>query len=459
VSPRRTATGGPASNWLADRIRRATSAIAPRGGLRRGVVVLAGGHVLAAVIVAATYPALTRLYSPGNFGAFAAAVSLLTLVLTITCLTYDQAIPLPEKDETAADLVILSLICTVGVTALCTFGMLFFGRRLLGYFDAQSLASYWWLLALAQLTGGLYITLTGWAIRKRDFNGLAFARLGQAIFTSAVQVLTGLVGAASAGLLLGDGAGRAAAGGRLSARARKELRASARELALPRLRSTALRYRRFPLIGSWPTLINSIGFEAPLLLLVAFYGTATGGLFAFAQRMIGAPVALVVLAVGQVFVAEAAERARDESADLVQLYRRTLKKLALLAAPLMLFIAIAAQLLVAPVFGEEWQEAGTFITILTPLYAMQLLSSPLGGTLAVLERQDLALIREVARIALLTLAIVTARELALSATWAVILLSTAGTLAYILYGVISWHALQVDATRRRFEREATAHQP
>jgi O-antigen/teichoic acid export membrane protein len=443
--------GGPGG--LRARVGRGITAAAPRGGLRRAVAVLAGGHALAAIVVAATYPALTRLYTPSDFGAFAATVSLLTLVLTVTCLTYDQAIPLPEKEETAADLVVLSLVCTLAVTGLCAIGMLLFGEQLLGRFDAEALASYWWLLALAQLAGGLYVTLTGWAIRNRDFRGLAFARLGQAIFSAIVQIGAGLAGAASAGLLFGDGAGRAAAGGRLSARARAELRRSTSGITAGRLRHTARRYRRFPLIGTWPTLINSIGFEAPLLLLVAFYGTSTGGLFAFAQRMIGAPVALVVLAVGQVFVAEAAERARDASTDLVQLFRTTLTKLALLAAPLMLVIAVSAQLLVGPVFGARWEEAGTFITILTPLYTMQLLSSPLGGTLAVLERQDLAFIREVARIVLLTLAIVVAQELSLSATWAVILLSSAGTLAYILYGVISWHALQVDAKRRKIARE------
>ncbi len=75
-----------------------------------------------------------------------------------------------------------------------------------------------------------------------------------------------------------------------------------RGTSVARLRWAARRYRRFPLIGSWPSLINSIGFEAPLLLIVAFYGAHTGGLFAFAQRLIGAPVALFVLAVSQVFV-------------------------------------------------------------------------------------------------------------------------------------------------------------
>jgi O-antigen/teichoic acid export membrane protein len=432
--------------------------IAPEGGLRRAVATIAGGQALAAVLVALTYPATTRLYTPTQFGAFAAVVSLLSLVLTVTCLTYDQAIPLPEKEETAADLVVLSLICTVTITTLCAAVVLLFGRQLLGRFDAEALASYWWLLALAQLAGGLYVTFTGWAIRRRDYRGLAVARLAQAVLSSAGQVGAGIAGAGAAGLVFGDGLGRVAAGGNLSGRARRQLLRSTGDVTAGRLRRTAIRYRRFPLIGSWSTLINSIGFEAPLLLLVAFYGSSAGGLFAFAQRLIGAPVALVVLAVSQVFVAEAAERARDDATDLVEFFRATLRRLALVAAPLMVCIAVAATLLVGPVFGSKWHEAGTYIVLLTPLYTMQLLSSPLGGILSILERQDLALVRELARILLLALAIGAAQVLALSATWAVILLSAAGTLAYVLYGLISWHALQVDARRRAIIREKVGEQ-
>ena len=446
-------SGGSRSR-LVSRVTR----VAPRGGLRRAVAIIAGGQALAAIIVALTYPATARLYTPAEFGAFATIVSLLSIVLTVTCLTYDQAIPLPEKQEMAADLVVVSLICTVAITAICATVMLLFGQDLLAHFDAGGLASYWWLIALSQLAGGLYVALTGWAIRTRDFRGLAVARLGQAILASAGQVVAGIAGAGAAGLVFGDGLGRAAAGGRLSARAGRELRESATGVSIDRLRAAAVRYRRFPLIGSWSTLINSIGFEAPLLLLVAFYGASTGGLFAFAQRLIGTPVSLVVLAVGQVFMSEAAERARGDSGDLLELFRTTVKRLAIVAAPLMLSIAVAATLLVGPVFGSDWEEAGTYITILTPLYTMQLLSSPLAGTLAVLERQDLALVREVVRILLLTVAIVIAEELSLSATWAVALLSAAGSIAYVLYGLISWHALRVDAKRRKIMREEIGEQ-
>jgi O-antigen/teichoic acid export membrane protein len=414
---------------------------APAGGLRRAVALLAGGNVLAVAIVALSYPIVSRLYDPTEFGAYAAAMSLLNLILSVTCLTYDHAIPLPKDDETASDLVVLSLIGAVLMTSISTVLMLTLGGKILGLFDAESLAPYWWLLAGAQLVGGVVVALTGWAVRFRDFRGLATSRISQSIFTAGAQVLGGVAGAGSPGLLTGDVLGRTSAGGRLSLGSTKRLSRSARNTSRARLTWTARRYKRFPLIGSWPTLVNAIGFEAPLLLIVAFYGATTGGLFAFAQRLIGAPVALLVLAVSQVFVAEAADRARAKPEELVALFRRTLRRLAFICIPLMALLAVVSEILVGIVFGSEWHEAGVYIVILSPLYAAQMLSSPLGGTLDVLERQDLLFIREVARIALLTMAIGVAVLLGLSALWAVILLSAAGTLAYVFYGGISWHAL------------------
>jgi O-antigen/teichoic acid export membrane protein len=435
-------TGGAASR-ARRRVGGAADRFAPAGGLRRAVAVLAGGNVVAVTTVALGYPIVSRLYTPAEFGQFAAAIALLSLVLTVTCLTYDRAVPLPEDDRTAGDLVILCLLATLVISALSAAIMLTAGERLLEVFDATGLSQYWWLLFVAQLAGGVTLALTGWAIRFRGFRQLATSRISQSIVTVSVQVAAGAAGAATSGLLAGDALGRTTQSARLSGAAAAKLVRAVSGTSIARLRWAARRYRRFPLLGSWPSLINAIGFEAPLLLVVAFYGAHTGGLFAFAQRLIGAPVALLVLAVSQVFVAEAADRVRTGSADLGALFRRTLRQLVLVVVPLMLALAIAAELLVGTVFGQEWHEAGTYVLILAPLYTMQLVSSPFTGTLDVLERQDLLLIREAARISLLAAAIGIAELLSLPAVWAIVLLSGAGTLAYLFYGAISWHALIV----------------
>jgi O-antigen/teichoic acid export membrane protein len=426
--------GGARTARGAKRLREALG-----GDLRRAVAIVAGGHALAYVVAGVSYPILSRVYSPDEFGAFAGAAALLALIITVTCLTYDHAVPLPERDEVAGDLIIVCVLATIALTSLTTVALIAAGPQILGLINAETLAPYWWLFAAGQAAGGLYLALMGWAVRHRDFTGIATARMGQSVATAVTQVTTGVAGASSAGLLAGDALGRAAAGGRLTAGSLRRLRHAVSRTTRARLRWATRRYRRFALLGSWPTLINAMSQDAPLLLLITFYGAHTGGLFAFAQRLIGAPVALAVLSIGQVFFAEAARQVREGS-RLTPTFRTTARKLAVACVPFMLLAPLLAVLLVAPVFGSEWRTSGTYIAILTPLYTMQVLSAPFA-ILEVLERQDLLVVREVLRIALLALAIVAAQVLALSALWAVVLLSAAGTCAYLIHGGIAWYAL------------------
>jgi O-antigen/teichoic acid export membrane protein len=409
------------------------------GDLRRAVAIVAGGHALAYAVAGVSYPILSRLYEPSEFGAFAAAAALLVVVLTIVCLTYDRAVPLPERDETAGDLIVVCVLATIALTTLVTLALAVAGPQILGLFNAEALAPYWWLFAAALVAGGLYLALTGWAVRDRDFKGIATARMGQSVAVAVTQVAAGVAGASSAGLLAGDALGRTAGGAQLSGRAWRRLGRALSRTTRARVRWAARRYRRFPLLGSWPTLINAISQDAPLLLFITFYGASTGGLFALAQRLIGAPVALVVLSIWQVFFAEAARQVRA-GARLTPIFRTALRKLAVAWVPFIILAPLLAVLLVGPVFGSEWSTTGTYIAILTPLYTAQVLSAPFA-ILEVLERQDLLVVREVLRILLLTVAIVVAQLLALSALWAVVLLSAAGTCAYLIHGGIAWYAL------------------
>ena len=78
-----------------------------------------------------------------------------------------------------------------------------------------------------------------------------------------------------------------------------------------------------PDLSAPSAFLNTFGIEAPVLLIVALYGTAVGGQFALAQRVMAIPVTLMAMAVGQVFFAEAARMARDQPMDLPTLFWRT----------------------------------------------------------------------------------------------------------------------------------------
>jgi O-antigen/teichoic acid export membrane protein len=205
--------------------------------------------------------------------------------------------------------------------------------------------------------------------------------------------------------------------------------------------TAANRYRRFPIFSSPSALLGQIGQRAPVLLVVGFFGTIAGGQYALAERLCGLPVTLVAGAVGQVYIAESALLARENPAGLPGLFRRTTLNLAKIAILPAIAVAIGAPLFFGLVFGERWTVAGQFVAILVPMFFVAFVATATGDVLYVLERQGLHLVREILRFGFLAGSIVLASVLGLPALGAVAVLSAAGSIAYILYAIISWRAI------------------
>ena len=147
---------------------RLTSAL-PVGGLGRSVSILAGGAALGQIIVVLSSVVINRLYSPTSFGQYGAATSLVAVLVTVTSLKYELAIPLPSEEERAANLLALSILVAVIFNAIFAVVLIVAGKPILRAFHADALLPYAWLLVLAQLGGGIYMAVLGFAIRHKQF--------------------------------------------------------------------------------------------------------------------------------------------------------------------------------------------------------------------------------------------------------------------------------------------------
>ena len=418
-----------------------------RGRLSRGVITLVGGTTVAQVIVVGSSPALTRLYSPDDLGAYAVATSVLSILLAVTCLRYDWAIPLPEQDVLAADLLGLCLVATLCTSLAAAVALWLAGPSLLALLGAPTLSPYIPLLILGQLGGGVVLALTGWAIRTKNFSGIASSRLSQTGTLVLLQLGLGVAHSGVLGLLLGAVAGSISGSSRLARTAWRTHASSFRRVSQDGIRAAARRYRRFPIFSTGSALLNAIGVQAPLLAIVALHGTAEGGQYALAQRVAALPVTLVAAAVAQVFVAESARLVREQASGMRRLFGRTTGRLAVFAIGPFALLAVTAPVLGGLVFGHEWRQAGFFVAILAPMFYLQLVTSPTGGTLDVLERQDLALARELLRLGFVGGAVLIAAAMKLNPIEAVFIFSGAGCLTYSSYGLISWRAIVVHDRR------------
>ncbi len=411
------------------------------GDFAKGALTIVAGTGAAQLIVVASSPILTRLYSPSDYGIYSVATSVLILA-AVTCLRYEFAIPLPKDDVSAANLLALSTIVNVGMSLATGAVLLLIGPWLLGLFGASALSPYVLLLALIQFGSGMVSALTNWAIRTKNFSEMALNRLIQSLTVVGLQVGLGVLGAGIVGLILGVATSSVAGASQLARAAWRTDARAFRQVTWNGIATVAKRYIRFPIFSSGSALLAHLGVRAPLLALVASFGVETGGQYALAERVLYLPLTLVAGSVGQVFTAEGARLANDNPRELRRLFRKTTITLALTALGPAIAIALLVPVLAGPVFGAAWVEAGLFVALLVPMFYFAFVFTSTGDIVYVLERQGLHLVREILRVVILAGSIPIAAALQLSPLGAIGILSAAGCVTYTLYGLISWYAVR-----------------
>jgi O-antigen/teichoic acid export membrane protein len=394
--------------------------------------VLVSGAALAQLIIVVSSPVFTRIYSPDDFGVFAVFLPLVAIGSVGGALRYEHAIVLPEDDRDGAAILILTFFLTVATAALAAVALVLFGEDLTTATNVPDLQPLLWLVPVALVAAGVYQSFVYWGIRTAAFPRIARSRIWQAGSQSASTVGLGVAGWQPAGLLVGAVVGSVGASVELAHRLWKHDRPAVRGVQLADMRRLAHRYRRFPQLGLWAGFLNVAVLELPSVLVAGLFGASTAGLFLLARRVIAAPVMAVSQSVHQVYLNEAAEVIRTDPRRLQALYRRTWQRLLVLAIGPAVVAALVAPFVFELVFGEEWREAGIYVSILTPMLLAQLTTSPLAATFAIAERQDLELVRDAIRLGLVLAAFGVAAMADLSPRWTVLIYGLASAAGYLL---------------------------
>lgn len=425
----------PAGGGLLDRARRAVRKLSD-AGIVRDAGVLAGGTAVAQAITVAAAPLLTRLYPPADFGVLAVFGSTVSLISVAAALKYDGALPLPERDDDAAHLLVLSLLLLTLTTAATVALSWAFGARLAAWTDAPALATWWWLIPLGTLGAGGYQIFSFWAMRESAYPVMAKTRVARGVAKIGTQIGLGLpaLGLGPVGLLAGEVLGRGVGTTSLAALPARRLRELTEGFSLDRCRALAARYRKFPLFESGAALLYTAGMQLPPLLMAVSFSSRETGWFALSQNVIGMPIGLVAHAVAQAYVGNSSELARTDPSELKRLFRRTVRQLAVVGAIPALLLFFFGPALFSFVFGTEWRAAGVYARILSVLFLAQFIVTPFSHTLNLVDRQELSLAWEVARF-LLVLAAFVAAPLLVESTAETTLIVYSGSVALAYVGL------------------------
>lgn len=355
----------------------------------RSVTVLIGGTAVAQVIMILLLPLLTRLYTPEDFSVLSVYLGLLSVISVAATLRFELAIPIPEDDTEAINILALGVSSSFITALVFALIVYFFSVDVSVLFNQPALQYYLWLLPVGIFFAGSYSSLQFWAGRKKRFSNIAKTKMQQAVGAATVQLLFGWLGSGPLGLIFGQTINNGAGAVGLARTSFSFDRTLLKSLRVRTMIKLFKKYDRFPKYSMLEGLSNNAAIQVPVIMIASVAAGPEAGFLLLAMQVMQAPVSLVGGAVSQVYLSKAPEMQRE--GKLSVLTSDTLMGLLKVGVVPLVAAGIIAPYAFSFVFGEQWHRTGEIILYMVPWIAMQLLASPVSMVLHVTNNQPIAM--------------------------------------------------------------------
>ncbi len=348
----------------------------------KNLSLLVTGTVVAQLVVIGFQLILRRLYSPEDFGAFAVYMSILGIVATLSSLRYEQAILLPESNQKAFSVLMLSLLLAVLTFLVFQLFVVCFHSWMGTQLKMEPSYQFWlYFLPLSILAFSLSQALNFFLIRVKLF-GLSASNKGlRRIFEGAVQTGFGFF-AKAFGLFVGDFLGQSVVAVRSLGRLklRKQYTINTFEIL-----QVARQYKDFPLKNGLPSLLNALSLMLPVLIINSKFSGEITGYFDLARMVLILPLSLVTASMSQVLLQRFSEK-RNAKTSMRKEALGTLLTLVLLGVVFAVIIHSFGEALFQFVFGSTWGVSGHYASVLVWAFALKFVVSPFNILFTVFEK-------------------------------------------------------------------------
>lgn len=344
------------------------------------------GTAIAQAILIAITPILTRLYSPEDFGLFALYFSVVSVVSTISSGKYEKAVMLAENDEEALDIIKLCLLL-VGVIAFSSFLVfLVFGDWIIYKMGGANIRSWFYFIPITILASSFYNIINLWFVRKKEYKNLSSNRVIKSAVTGTSNIGLGMMGFGSFGLVFSEAFSQSLATIFFGKKLWSENKTYLKIFDIQKIKYIANKFSNFPKFSLPADFINIFSSQLPIFLFNSFFAASAVGFYSLTKRVLDAPMGLLSSALLEVFSQKATED-YQKLGNCKEIYIKTFKRLlALSFIPFMIFF-FAAPYIFEIAFGLAWREAGEFARILSVMYFIKFIASPLSFTFYIAGKQ------------------------------------------------------------------------
>jgi O-antigen/teichoic acid export membrane protein len=355
----------------------------------RAAGVLAGGTAIAQAITLLALPVITRIYTPEEFGVLALFISILTTFSAVSCMRFEIAIPVPEKDGDAINLMALALGICLMVSLFSGIVLFLAQNHVLNFLGNRYIAEYLWIVPISTALLGFYSALQFWSVRKKRYGAIVRTRFKQSIGGSATQIALGWLGWGAGGLIFGYLVNSVAGIFGFGKQILREDRNSLKEVKLKRMGEVGRGYIKYPKYSVLEVLATNSAVQLPMIIIAASATSAEVGFVLLASRVIAAPVALIGGAISQVYLSSAPQNFRE--GRLIEFTFYVINQIVRIGAGPLCFLGIISPLIFPLVFGDDWRRAGVLLAWMTPWFLLQMIATSISMALHVTDNQRAAL--------------------------------------------------------------------
>lgn len=408
----------------------------PKSEFGQNVLTLMTGTTVAQAIPIAISPILTRIYTPEDFGLYALYMSIASIGAVIATGRYDLAVMLPKKDEDALWLLAVAGIISFGISLFSLIIVFLFNDQITALLGNPNISNWLYVIPLSILFSGIYQSLNSWANRKKAYKTMANNRMTQSTITAGVNLGAGFGNLHFSGLIAGGLSGLLVSTLLLAKKVYREIRHFLPLKGWIKMKILMKKYINFPKYDIAATLSNVMSYQITYLLFNSISSGATAGHYYLVQKVLGLPTSIVAASIQQVFKEKAVSDFKVFG-NAKALYINILKKLLFLAIPPFLFLFFYAQEIFVLFFGQNWAIAGHYAQILTPMFFLQFIASPLSYILYITKSQRLNLYTQITML-LSVLGSFACGYLFNNIDLVIILISLSMSLIYLFYILISY---------------------
>jgi O-antigen/teichoic acid export membrane protein len=400
---------------------------------------LTGATVLGQGLVLLVTPAVTRLYSQEQFGAFGLLLGAGAILASVSSGRLELAIPAALTSLTASRLFVVGVVgvfCSTAMAAMTISVLRFFDlvpKNVWNELPLTAIALICFALGLFQLSGALIL----WHKRYWDFS---VSKIAQGSTTAFFQVVLGLLSFSSTGLIFAQFIGYFLASGAglktLLPEVKKEINVNGTAW------SKVLReHAQYPLIMVPAAAFNQASLQLPLFAITHMFSLSEAGLFLFVTRVCTAPLGLISQSVSQVYASQFREVAASGSGKVTSHLVKLI--FGLLTFGLVTVVALVASLLFADhihFFGPNWPRLGVVGLYLSPVFLFDFVVGPISTTLSYVGKQKIQLAWDIGRFLAVAATFIVAGALQLSFENTLVLHSVVWSSALIVHLLISYRA-------------------